>query len=556
MTHIITQPCCNDASCVVVCPVNCIHPTPDEPGFATAEMLYIDPETCIDCGACIEECPVEAIVPDYDASTRQEPYLQINADFYLDHDVAAGLEDMGSDAPPPAADLHVAIVGAGPAALYAAEELVRYPAVKVDAFDRLPTPYGLVRAGVAPDHPSTKGVERTFVATAGRKNFEYFLDVEVGRDVTLEELRERYHAVLYASGAPTDRRLGIEGEELPGSVSATDFVAWYNCHPEHVSDRYDLSARRAVVVGNGNVALDVARILLTHPDQLAGSDIADHALGALRESGVEEVVVLGRRGIAEGAYTNAEFLAMGSIDGVDVVIDEADLVLDPATAAAETDGTLDSTVATKIRLARELAARPAGSAPRRIVFRYLTAPVRILGDDRVYGVRCVRNAFTGDGHVRATDETFDLEAGAVVRAIGYRGTPVPGLPFDEVRSVVPNVAGRVTDEGAAVPGVYVAGWLKRGATGGIGMNRWCGHETAHSLLTDFAAGLLPPPVRSRDEVPGLLAERGVARVDDAGWRSIDSAEKAAGRAAKRPRVKLADVQELLRAAGIGSDARV
>ncbi|MXP24268.1 4Fe-4S dicluster domain-containing protein [Gordonia sp. HNM0687] len=560
MTHLITQACCNDASCVPVCPVNCIHPTPAEPEFRTAEMLYIDPETCIDCGACIEECPVSAIVTEDEMTERDEPFLQINADYYRDHDVESGLMRSTKPEPLPDGELHVAIVGAGPAAFYAAEELVRRgPSVRVDMFERLPTPYGLVRAGVAPDHQSTKGVERAFVSVANKKTFEYFLSVEVsapesGAAISHAELTDRYHAVIYASGASTDKRLGIDGEDLSGSIAATEFVAWYNGHPDHAERTYDLSGERAVIVGNGNVALDVARILLTDPDDLARSDIADHALEVLRESNIREVVILGRRGIAQAAYTNSEFLAMGMLDGVDVVVDPAETTLDPATQRALDDDTLDSTVATKVRLARDYAEQAPTAGSKRVVFRYLVSPIEFRGGDAVDTVRCVRNEFVGadGGRVRATGEEFEIEATAAVRAIGYRGRPVDGLPFDDVRGVVPNDGGRVVTSGEAapVPGVYVAGWLKRGATGGIGMNRICGHETAAAVLADHIDGRLPAPASSRTDVPELLAARGVNRVDNAGWKKIDKAEKAAGRAAGRRRVKLVQLSELATAAGV------
>ncbi|MFW0783471.1 FAD-dependent oxidoreductase [Gordonia sp. CPCC 206044] len=553
MTHVVTQPCCNDASCVSVCPVNCIHPTPAEPEFLTAEMLYIDPETCIDCGACIEECPVQAIIPDDQLDERDEPYLAINAAYYDDHDVEGGLVRPTKAQPLPDGELHVAIVGSGPAAFYAAEELVRRSSVRVDMFERLPTPYGLVRAGVAPDHPSTKGVERAFLSTASKKNFEYFLSVEVGTDITHAELADRYHAVIHASGASTDKRLGIDGEELSGSIAATDFVAWYNGHPDHAERIYDLTAERVVIVGNGNVALDVARILLTDPDALARTDIADHALAVLRESRVREVVIMGRRGIAQAAYTNSEFLAMGQLDGVDVVIDPDELGLDDETRQAFDAGTLDSTIATKIRLAQEYARQGGAGEDRRVVFRYLVSPVEIVGERTVDKLRCVRNEFitASDGRVRATDQEIVIRTPMVLRAIGYRGRPVDGLPFDNTRGIVPNETGRVVDPaGDPVRGVYVAGWLKRGATGGIGMNRLCGHETAAAVLADHIAGRLPAPTTSRDDVTDLLARRGASRIDGNGWKNIDKAEKSAGRTSGRQRVKLVH-NSALRLAAVG-----
>ncbi|GGF23787.1 FAD-dependent oxidoreductase [Williamsia phyllosphaerae] len=555
MAHVITQPCCNDASCISVCPVNCIHPTPDEPEFRTAEMLYIDPDTCIDCGACIDECPVEAIFPDDQLDDKGERYLQINADYYNDHDVSGGLVPPRKQPPlPQGKTLHVAIVGAGPAAFYAAEELVRHSAVRVDMFDRLPTPYGLVRAGVAPDHPSTKGVEKQFAATANKKTFEYFLNVEVGTHVTHDELLEHYSAVVYAVGASTDKRLGIPGEDLPGSIPATEFVAWYNGHPDYADLDFDLSSSRAVIVGNGNVALDCARILLSDPDALARTDIADHAIERLRSSQVTEVVLLGRRGIAQAAYTNAEFLAMGDLPDVDVIIDDAELTLDAASEEALESDSLDSTIATKIRIAREFAERGDTGAPKRVVFRFLVSPLELSTDGSegeagaVSKLTCVRNELVPGERVAVapTEETFDIETSIVMRAIGYRGVPVTDLPFDESHGVVPNADGRVltAPDGDTVSGVYVTGWIKRGATGGIGMNRLDGQETAHAVLADFIAGSLAEPTSSREKVADLIAGRGANRIDASGWKSIDATEKSAGKEAGRRRVKLVRIHEL------------
>lgn len=554
MTHVITRPCCNDASCVAVCPVNCIHPTPDEPEFFTAEMLFIDPETCIDCGACIDECPVEAIVPDDQLEERDEPYLQINADYYKDHDVEGGLVPPTKAPQLPDAELHVAIVGAGPAAFYAAEGLVRKSQVKVDMFDRLPHPYGLVRAGVAPDHAATKGVESTFAATAAKRNFAYFLNVEVGKHISHADLEDRYHAVIYAVGAATDKRLGITGEDLPGSIPATEFVAWYNGHPDYVDFDVDLSTERAVVVGNGNVALDVARILVSDPDDLATTDIADHALARLRESQVTEVVLLARRGVAQAAYTNSEFLALGEVDGVDVIIDPDELVLDPATAAALSDDTLDSTIATKIRLAREFAERPVTDGNRRIVFRFLVSPLELSGDGRAETLTCVRNVYAEGTEriaVTPTEERFDISTGLVLRAIGYRGLPVTDLPFDEVKGVVPNTDGRVQTgaDGDVIAGLYVTGWIKRGATGGIGMNRMCGQQTAEAVLRDFVDGALSAPTISRADVADIVGTNGARRIDLDGWKAIDAAERAAGKEAGRRRVKIISIAECESTAG-------
>ncbi|GAA3044860.1 FAD-dependent oxidoreductase [Gordonia defluvii] len=551
MAHVITRPCCNDGSCVSVCPVNCIHPTPDEPGFLTAEQLYIDPETCIDCGACIDECPVEAIYPDDQLAAKDEPYLQINADYYKDHDVDGGLVPPKKSPPMPDRPLHIAIVGAGPAALYAAEALVRKATVTVDVFDRLPTPHGLVRFGVAPDHPATKLVERGYLSTANKKNFNYFLNVKVGEHIKHDELTQRYHAVIYAVGAATDKRLGIPGEELAGSISATEFVAWYNGHPDYADFDVDLSGERAVVVGNGNVALDVARILVTSPDDLAKTDIADHALAKLRESTIREVVVLGRRGVAQAAYTNSEFLALGDVDGVDIIIDADELALDPASVAAGHE--IDSTIGTKLRLAREFSERATTDGNRRIVFRFLSSPVSLDGADRVTSMTIVKNSYddrTDGVSVSPTGETSAIDTNLVLRSIGYQGhaEAVPDLPFDDALGVVPNDAGRVLEGDGPLTGVYVTGWIKRGATGGIGRNRLCGEETAEAVLADFIDDKLAEPSESRGDIAQLAVDRGAHLIDLAGWKSIDAAEKAAGREAGRPRVKFTDVAALEAAA--------
>lgn len=551
MAHVITRACCNDAGCVAVCPVNCIHPTPGEPGFATAEMLHIDPVSCIDCGACVDECPVDAIVPD-DLLPAGSLYPAINANYYRDHEVTRTWTP-----PPPAAfhrgpaPLHVAIVGAGPAALYTAGELLRHPDVEVDVFDRLPTPHGLVRAGVAPDHAATKGVERTFAAIAAHDQFRYHLNVEVGVDITVEELRARYDAVVMACGAAHDRRLDIPGEDRARSMSVTDFVAWYNGHPDHAADTVDLTGRDVVIIGNGNVALDAARILLTDPEELARTDIADHALATLRDSQVRTVTILGRRGPAHAAYTNSEFEAFGSIAGVDVRLDPADLILDPATHRAEQSGSLDSTVAMKLHLARDYAARESTGAPRTAVFRYLLRPTAITGHSTgVRSVRTVRTTYASDDAdvVVSTGTEVTIPADTVIRSVGYRARPVAGVPFDDRRAVIPNEGGRVVHAGQPVPGLYVAGWIKRGARGGIGANRQCGIETATALLTDWSGGQLPTPSACRDDVRTLIEGRGAQPVTASGWAAIDTHERAVGRAEGRRRRKLTSIDEMVRVA--------
>ncbi|HWJ81694.1 MAG TPA: FAD-dependent oxidoreductase [Nocardioides sp.] len=510
MPYVVTQSCCSDAACVVACPVNAIHPAPGEPGFATAEMLYVDPVTCVDCGACATACPVDALLPHTKLTDEQLPFVEINAAYYREHPHAdrTPLAIVPRHRASATEGLRVAVVGAGPAGLYAADELLKLPGVEVDVFDRLPTPHGLARYGVAPDHPRTKQVIELFAQIEREPGFRYRLNVEAGTDVTVDELRASYHAVVYAVGAATDRRLDVPGEDLPGSVSATELVAWYNGHPDADETAYPLDTERAVVIGNGNVALDVARILTADPDRLATTDISDRALLALRDSRIREVVVLGRRGPAEAAFTLPELVGLAGLDDVDVVVD-GDV---PVTSA-------------KTQVLAELASRTPVPGRNRIVLRFHRAPVRVLGVDRVEGLEVERTAVV-EGRAVPTGETERIDAGLVLRAIGYRARPVAGLPFDEQRGLVPNDGGRVE------PGLYVGGWIKRGATGFLGSNKSCSKETVERLLDDLDAGLLPTP---RDVVPPFDYE-----VDHRGWLEIDRLERLLGEAAGRPRVKLTD----------------
>ncbi|WP_082582058.1 FAD-dependent oxidoreductase [Aeromicrobium sp. Root236] len=537
MAHVVTQACCGDASCVFACPVNAIHPTPDEADFGLAEMLYVDPVSCVDCGACVSACPVGAIVPDTKLLEPQLPFVDVNALFHAaerDYPVQAPVAPVLAQ-DPQRGRLRVAIVGSGPAALYAADELLKRPDVEVRVIDRLPTPYGLVRAGVAPDHQHTKAIDELFRQIEDQPGFSYVLDVEVGADVTHDELLEHHHAVLYATGASQDRTLGIPGERLPGSGTATDFVAWYNGHPDHADDVFDLSSDRAVIVGNGNVALDVARILATHPARLASTDIADHALAALRSSAVREVVLLGRRGAAEAAFTLPELLGLLSRDDIDIVVEGADL----------TQPVEDVMVGQKLSALRAAAARPHRDGNRRIVFRFTSSPVEIVGDEHVTGVRVSRNELATDGGVVRAVPTSDISTittGLVLRSIGYRGVPVAGVPFDEEQGVMPNTGGRVS----GAQRTYAVGWIKRGPTGFIGTNKTCAQETVEHVIADFNAGLLDESLR--DGFDALVRSRVPDRVDAMGWRAIDRAERLAGARQGRPRRKLTHVGDLLEAA--------
>jgi ferredoxin--NADP+ reductase len=447
--------------------------------------------------------------------------------------------------------LRVAIVGAGPAGFYAAGGLLKSRAMpdlvaEVDMFDRLPTPWGLVRGGVAPDHPNIKAVTRVYEEIAQRPGFRFFGHAELGRDFRREDLRGRYHAVVYAYGAQTDRRMGVPGEDLAGSWAATDFVGWYNGHPDYRDHEFDFSCRRAVVIGNGNVAIDVARMLALTPDELAATDIADHALEALSASAIEEIVLAGRRGPVQAAFTTPELLELGELTDAEVVISPQELELDEHSARRLE--TADKTRRKNVEVLHQLAQAPQDGKRKRIVLRFLGSPVAILGQDRVAAVELVRNELRPDAHgdlrARATGETEALEAGLVFRSIGYFGAQAGTVPFDVDSGTISNLAGRVIDPGTGRParGEYVAGWIKRGPNGVIGTNKKDAHETVASILDDLAAGQLAEP--DLDAAPITDGRF----IDYAGWEAIDEAERGAGEPHGRPRVKLCTFDELLAAA--------
>ncbi|WP_207839780.1 FAD-dependent oxidoreductase [Williamsia soli] len=538
MAYVVTQNCCNDATCVAVCPVDCIHPTPAERDYSRTEMLYIDPSTCIDCGACADVCPVDAIVPGDAIAPDVDRYREMNADYFQRNPRATDSGTHVQPLPltlatarvddPPA--LRVAIVGSGPSAFYAAEELLarRDIAAEVTMFERLPVAGGLVRFGVAPDHWRTKTVDKVFNRTASRTGFTFHLGVDVGRDLSLDEVLAHHHAVIHASGASGDRRLGIAGEDLPGSGSAREFVAWYNGHPDQANASFDLSTRRVVVVGNGNVALDVARILVSDAKALRRTDIADHALTTLADSAVEEVIVLGRRGPEFAACTTPELLALGSLPGIDVIVE--------GSVTAGPDAPI------KTQILAEYARRQATPGNRRIVFRFGSTPGALIGSDHVEALQVTDTA---------AGTTSRIDCGLLLRAVGYRGRPIDGLPFDSATGTVVNVEGRVVEPttGTAVAGHYVAGWIKRGATGVIGTNRYCAAETVTTLLDDHRRGVLGAPSGTLADVEELVRQRCPDALSGADWRTIDRYERERGREVGRPRIKIVDAHEAVAVAG-------
>jgi ferredoxin--NADP+ reductase len=432
--------------------------------------------------------------------------------------------------------LRVAVVGSGPAGFYAAGALLSADQpVEVDMIERLPTPWGLVRLGVAPDHPKLKTVSRAFERIAEQPGFRFLGNVELGRDLTHDDLVRLYDAVIYAVGAQTDRRLGIPGEDLPGSWAATELVAWYNGHPDYQQLEFDLDVESAVVIGNGNVALDVARMLALTPEELAPTDATDASIEAIAASSLREIVVVGRRGPAQAAFTTPELQEMGDLAGADVIVDPADLEgADPKDTNSERN----------LAVLRDFAAREPTGKPRRVVFRFFHSPVAILGDERVEGVDLVCNELDANERAVPTDEHETISCGLVFRSVGYHGVELPGVPFDPASGTIPNERGRVS------PGVYCAGWIKRGPTGVIGTNKKDAAETVETLLEDAAAGRLEPkPDATAVAVDALLFERGVDAVEYDGWMAIDEAERTAGEKSGRPRVKLCSWDELLAAAG-------
>jgi ferredoxin--NADP+ reductase len=447
----------------------------------------------------------------------------------------------------------VAIVGAGPAGAFAAAALLRaHPEVEIDLFDRLPTPWGLLRGGVAPDHQEIKRLEDTFDRQTLQQGCRFLGNVEVGVDVSHAELMRHYSAVVYATGAQTDKSLGVPGEELPGSWAATAFVAWYNGHPDYRDLEFDLTAKRAVVIGNGNVAADVTRMLMLSPEELERTDVADHALEALRHSQIEEVVVLGRRGPAQAAFTSAELRELGRIHGVNLALRRDEIELDPVSR----DWLVEEasfTARKNVELLNQFAAAEGDpAATRRIELRFLRSPVAIRGTDRVEGIDIRRNEIVRaeDGMLKArpVDEAVEkIDCGLVLRSVGYRAIPLPDVPFDERYFVLPNQRGRVlTSDGDTLPGVYAVGWIKRGPTGILGTNKRDAEETISCLVEDLHAGELPPPPSpARDELDALLAERTANLVTLDGWRAIDAHETSRGESRGRPRVKLASREELL-----------
>jgi ferredoxin--NADP+ reductase len=439
-----------------------------------------------------------------------------------------------------------AVIGAGPSGFYAADQLIK-AGFEVDLYDALPTPFGLVRAGVAPDHPKIKSVTRVYAKTAAHPAFRFFGGVRLGKDISREDLLRRYHAVLYAVGTATDNRLGVPGEDRPGSHAATEFVAWYNGHPHYADEMFNLHGGRAVVIGNGNVAIDVARMLVLDPGELAPTDTADHALTAFGQAGVSEVVLIGRRGPAQAAFTNPELRELGELARADVIVDSRQLegVRPPE----------DTTRRRNVEILRDYARRRPTGKSHRLELRFLRSPIEILGegeDGPVTGVRLAVNQLRTreDGREVAepTGEEEVIECGLVLRSIGYRGMPIPGVPFDEQRGLIRNLEGRVMDDEDPCRGEYVVGWIKRGPSGVIGTNKKDAADTVARIVEDReAARLNVPPEPDPDLLLEWLTDRVPDLVSWEGWEAIDAHEASLGEPTGRPRVKLVRWEELVHA---------
>lgn len=451
--------------------------------------------------------------------------------------------------------LRVAIIGSGPAGFYAADHLIKQKdlSVEIDMFDRLPTPFGLVRAGVAPDHQKIKSVTRAFDRTASRPNFRFFGNVEFGKDLCLDDLKAHYHQLLFSTGSPNDRKLGIPGEDLRNSHPATEFVAWYNGHPDFRDYEFDLDQETAVVIGVGNVAMDVARILSRTPEELAQTDMADYAIEALSKSKIKTIYILGRRGPAQAAFTPPEIKELGEMPGADIMVPADEAQLDSLSQATLSQA--DRPTQTKVEVIQAYGRRKSSGKPKQLILRFLVSPVELIGDDegKVTAMRLVKNKLyetdTGGLRPRATEEFEEIPAGLVFRSVGYRGAPLPDLPFDEHRGVLMNQKGRVCHSRLMTRtcvGLYTAGWIKRGPTGVIGTNKPDAVETANCMLEDLAADKVLIPERpDRAQIEDLMQDRQIRYVTYEDWKRLNEIEESRGKEQGRPRVKFTDIAEMI-----------
>jgi ferredoxin--NADP+ reductase len=455
------------------------------------------------------------------------------------------MSQLGSESLP----LRVAIVGSGPSGYYAAEALFKAePVVDVDMFDRLPTPFGLVRGGVAPDHPKIKSVTRIYDRISANERFRFLGNVTIGRDISVAELQQHYDAVLFACGAETDNRLGIPGEDLEGSHTATEFVGWYNGHPDYRDREFDLSQEVAVVIGQGNVAMDVSRILAKTVDELRETDIAEHALDALAESKIKEIHLVGRRGPVQTKFTPAEIREIGELSDCDPIVNAADLVLSEASKAELADDS-NKNVQKNFETLQRFAERTLEGKSKKYVVHFLSSPAELRGINRVEELVIEANRLEGDPFKQravGTGEQHVMPCGLFFRSVGYRGVPIPEVPFDERRGVFPNEAGRIQKNGAAAEGLYVAGWIKRGPSGVIGTNKPDSQATVASMLEDLP-NLTHCANREASAIDNVLSQRNVRVVSYDDWRTIDAMEMKNGEPKGKSREKFTRIDEMLEA---------
>ncbi|MBP9854690.1 MAG: FAD-dependent oxidoreductase [Candidatus Omnitrophica bacterium] len=443
--------------------------------------------------------------------------------------------------------LRVAIVGCGPSGFYAADGIAKANLnAKVDFFDRLPAPYGLVRYGVAPDHGKIKNVIKVYEKIAEHDNFEFFLNVTIGKDISVEELKKYYDVILFTCGAETDRKLGIPGEDLDQSHTATEFVAWYNGRPEYRDCVFDLSGKVAVIIGQGNVAMDVGRILAKSVEELKTTDIAQHALEALKNSNIEEIHMIGRRGPVQSAFTPVEIREFGELENCDPVVEPADLNISP-TSEQELIGPSNASRKKNFDILKGFAERGKGTKKKKFYFHFHRSPVELKGTKKVEAVVLEKNVLSGEAgqqKAQGTGEKVEQPCCILFRSVGYRGIPIEGVPFDEKHGVIENIEGRITNKGIVVPGLYCAGWIKRGPTGVIGTNKVDAEETMHKILEDFPT-LTPCITPNSKELLKFLQNKGVRVVSFADWKRIDEVEIANGQKVGKPREKFVRVEDML-----------
>jgi len=445
--------------------------------------------------------------------------------------------------------LCVAVVGSGPSGFYSAEALFKSDiTVKLDMFERLPNPYGLVRSGVAPDHPKLKQAIQVYARIAESPQLNFIGNVTIGKDISVEELRANYHAIIFTNGAESDRKLGISGENLPGSYTATEFVGWYNGHIDYRDREFDLSHETAVIIGQGNVAADVSRILAKDVDELKHTDIAAHALDALAQSRIKNIYVIGRRGPAQAKFTSKELKEFGVLNSCAPVVDPAELVLDKESEMELADKA-NTGNKKNYELLSQYSSLSDDTKPRQCHFSFLKSPIEISGADKVEKIVLEHNRLEGEAFrqsARGTGKTMEIEAGILFRSIGYKGEPMPGVPFDEYDGVFPNTSGRITDKNDnPIPQFYTAGWIKRGPTGIIGTNRADSVATVASLLNDLLL------LDSEDDKPGsegiypLLDDRNIRYISFDEWKKIDQCEIDRGQEKGKPREKFTSVDDML-----------